>query len=270
MVVVQCNLVKRLFLKSAAMKKNIHSAGQLASAGRAAGGSKAVDAIVRPLVTVDIAIFSIRDEALSVLLVQRGEGPDEPFPLRWALPGGFVDVQTDATIEACARRKLAAKTGVTTPYLEQLGSWGSADRDPRDWSVTNVYFALIASDASGEGDGLAPQRWFPVGPDVPRPLAFDHDELLDAALRRLRDKVEYTVLPASLLPGEFTLPELQRTFEIVLGRDLDKSAFRTRMLSAKVIEETGNYRTSSRRPALLYRLAEDASSKLPATFRKTA
>ena len=119
MLVVQCNLVKRLFLKSAAMKKNIHSAGQLASPGRAAGGSKAVDAIVRPLVTVDIAIFSIRDEALSVLLVQRGEGPDEPFPLRWALPGGFVDVQTDATIEACARRKLAAKTGVTAEAAGQ-------------------------------------------------------------------------------------------------------------------------------------------------------
>jgi 8-oxo-dGTP diphosphatase len=252
------------------MKKKVNPPGGPRHGERTSGGSNSVSAIVRPLVTVDIAIFSIRDDALSVLLVQRSAGPDEPFPLQWALPGGFVDVQRDATIEACARRKLADKTGVTTPYLEQLGSWGSATRDPRDWSVTNVYFALIASDQSYQGDGLAPQRWFPVGKDIPRPLAFDHDQLLDAALRRLRDKVEYTVLPASLLPGEFTLPELQHTFEIVLGRELDKSAFRTRMLSAKVIEETGNYRTGSRRPALLYRLAEEPSHTLPATFRKAA
>jgi len=235
---------------------------------RVAGSGNAVDSIARPLVTVDVAIFSIRDDVLSVLLVQRGQGPDEPFPLRWALPGGFVDVKKDATIEDCARRKLADKTGVTTPYMEQLGSWGSAGRDPRAWSVTNVYFALIASDEFCQIDERPPQQWFPVGEAIPRPLAFDHDQLLDAALRRLRDKVEYTVLPASLLPREFTLPELQHTFEIVLNRQLDKSAFRTRMLSAKVIEETGNFRIGPRRPALLYRLAEDATRKLPATFRR--
>jgi 8-oxo-dGTP diphosphatase len=89
-----------------------------------------------------------------------------------------------------------------------------------------------------------------------------------AALKRLRDKVEYTVLPASLLPREFTLPQLQHTFEIVLGRDLDKSAFRTRMLSAGVIEETGDYRPSIRRPAALYRLTESPARTLPGTFRK--
>ena len=140
------------------MKKKVNPPGGPGHGERASGGSNSVSAIVRPLVTVDIAIFSVRDKALSVLLVQRGAGPDEPFPLQWALPGGFVDVQKDATIEACARRKLADKTGVTTPYLEQLGSWGSAKRDPRDWSVTNVYFALIASDKSCQGDGLAPQQ----------------------------------------------------------------------------------------------------------------
>ena len=177
-------------------------------------------------------------------------------------------MQKDATIEECALRKLVDKTGVTTPYLEQLGSWGSAHRDPRDWSVTNVYFALIGSDQPCQSNGSAPQQWFPVGESIPRPLAFDHDQLLDTALKRLRDKVEYTVLPASLLPEEFTLPELQRTFEIVLDRELDKSAFRTRMLSAKVIEETGDYRVSSRRPALLCRLYQDAAQTLPATFRK--
>jgi len=260
-------LVKSLLL-NATMKKKISQSDPGATGDSVAKGNQSVDAIIRPLVTVDIAIFAIRNEALSVLLVQRGEGPQEPFPLQWALPGGFVHVHQDATIEGCARRKLLEKTGVTSPYLEQLGSWGSADRDPRSWSVTNVYFALVASDQAVQSDGIAPQQWFPVGDAIPCPLAFDHDLLLDAALKRLRDKVEYTVLPASLLPVEFTLPELQRTFEIVLNRELDKSAFRTRMLSAKVIEETGGYRAGSRRPALLYRLAEDASHQLPATFRK--
>jgi 8-oxo-dGTP diphosphatase len=225
--------------------------------------------IVRPLVTVDVVIFSIRDDRLCVLLVRRDERPSEPFPGQWALPGGFVDVAQDDSIEACARRKLADKTGVSTPYLEQLGSWGSATRDPRGWSVTTVYFALISSDAELVSGSAASQRWCEVDKKaLPGPLAFDHDLLLEAALARLRSKVEYTVLPASLLPASFTLPQLQHTFEIVLGRELDKSAFRTRMLSAGVIEETGEFRPSGRRPAALYRLAESPDHALPATFRK--
>ena len=87
-------------------------------------------------------------------------------------------------------------------------------------------------------------------------------------LRRIRDKVEYTVLPASLLPRAFTLPQLQHTFEIVLVRELDKSAFRTRMLSAGVIEETGEFQPSLRRPAALDRLAHSPAHTLPGTFRK--
>jgi 8-oxo-dGTP diphosphatase len=237
--------------------------------GSESSRSVPVERIVRPLVTVDVVIFSIRDDVLSVLLVQRDEVLGEPFPGRWALPGGFVDVQRDGSIEDCARRKLMEKTGVSTPYLEQLGSWGSAARDPRDWSVTTVYFALIASDASPPARGSAPQRWFPIeGGALPAPLAFDHGQLLEVALARLRSKVEYTVLPASLLPSTFTLPQLQHTFEIVLGRELDKSAFRTRLLSAGVIEETGEFRASSRRPAALYRLADSPAHPLPAPLRR--
>lgn len=225
--------------------------------------------IVRPLVTVDVAIFCIREDELCVLLVQRPQDPVEPFPGRWALPGGFVDVEQDASIEDCARRKLLEKTGVATPYLEQLGSWGGANRDPRGWSVTNVYFALVIDPGLPDSVGASPQRWFPVrGRALPRPLAFDHDRLLDAAIKRLRDKVEYTVLPASLLPLEFTLPQLQRSFEIVLGRELDKSAFRTRMLTSGVIEDTGRMQPSSRRPAALYRLTDSPAHTLPGTFRR--
>ena len=251
------------------MKRSDASPAAPARPRGARNARTAVQDIVRPLVTVDVAIFSIRDDQLCVLLVQRGDAPDEPYPLHWALPGGFVDVEKDASIQDCAMRKLVEKTGVAAPYLEQLGSWGSADRDPRGWSVTNVYFALIAAEGESAGERVAPQSWFAVqGRVLPRPLAFDHDLLLDAALRRLRDKVEYTVLPASLLPRAFTLPQLQHTFEIVLGRELDKSAFRTRMLSAGVIEETGEFQPSLRRPAALYRLAHSPAHTLPGTFRK--
>jgi 8-oxo-dGTP diphosphatase len=251
------------------MKRSDASPAAPSRSRSARNARTAVQDIVRPLVTVDVAIFSIREDQLCVLLVQRGDAPDEPYPLQWALPGGFVDVEKDAALQDCAMRKLVEKTGVTAPYLEQLGSWGSADRDPRGWSVTNVYFALIAAEGESAGERGAPQSWFAVqGRARPRPLAFDHDLLLDAALKRLRDKVEYTVLPASLLPKAFTLPQLQRTFEIVLGRDLDKSAFRTRMLSAGVIEETGGFRPSLRRPAALYRLADSPAHTLPGTFRK--
>src|SRR5690349_19374437 len=100
----------------------------------------------RPFVTVDFAIFSVRDGELALLLVRRPDTQDEPFAGSWALPGEFIDVARDADLLACARRKLKEKTGVESPYLVQLGSWGGRWRDPRGWSVTNVYFALMSSD----------------------------------------------------------------------------------------------------------------------------
>lgn len=224
----------------------------------------------RPFVTVDVAIFAIVEGRLQVLLVKRARGEREPYPGRWALPGGFVDVEHDADLDACARRKLREKTGVEEEHLEQLRTVGGPRRDPRGWSVTTVYFALIPSDrALVAGGNASDAAWHPVEPEArPHPLAFDHDHLLDAALERLRAKVEYTVLPAALLPKAFTLPELQRTFETVLGRELDKSAFRTRMLSAGVIEETGETRADSRRPAMLYRLVAKSDRTMPGTFRR--
>ena len=93
-----------------------------------------------------MVIFSVFEMQLHVLLVQRSNEPGEPFPGLWALPGGFVDISRDADLEACARRKLRDKTGVDPSYLEQLGSWGSAKRDPRGWSATHVYFALMSAD----------------------------------------------------------------------------------------------------------------------------
>jgi ADP-ribose pyrophosphatase YjhB (NUDIX family) len=208
---------------------------------------------------VDLVIFTVRDDALQVLLTRRPDGPNEPCPGLWALPGGFIDVDQDASLEACARRKLAEKTGLSSPYLEQLGSWGNNTRDPRGWSATHVYFALIPSDGiePRAGGRAADARWHPVRDHgVKERLAFDHAEILSAAIERLRNKVEYTSLPAFLLPEEFTLSELQHVYEIVLDRPLNKSAFRTRVRDADLIVEVPRQRSGPNRPAQLYRLKD--------------
>ena len=212
---------------------------------------------VRPLTTVDVVIFAVRDFTLRVLLVRRPADPEEPFPQCWALPGGFVDLERDTDLEACAIRKLREKTGLEAAYLEQLGSWGSATRDPRGWSATHVYFSLIASDEVDlhPGGNAIELQWFKVIDDkVAVTLAFDHGPLLKAAVARLRAKVEYTSLPAFLMPHEFTLTELQQAYEAILARELEKKAFRTRVLSANVLDPVPRKRSGSNRPAQLYRL----------------
>lgn len=224
----------------------------------------------QPYTTVDVVIFTVSDNALRVLLVRRPSDAGEPFPARWALPGGFVDVEIDATLEDCARRKLREKAGVDSPYLEQLGSWGSATRDPRGWSATHVWFALIPSQdvVLAKGANAAEVAWFEVDAITREPsLAFDHDEILRTGVERLRSKVEYTSLPAFLLPEPFTLPQLQRTYEIVLGRPVDKSGFRTRMLAAGFLKEDGYVEGESNRPAIGYRIVDrDAPVVFPRTF----
>lgn len=223
-----------------------------------------------PFTTVDVVIFTVADNALKVLLVQRPEDKrSEPFPGWWALPGGFVNVAVDKDLLACAERKLREKTGVLSPYLEQLGSWGGAARDPRGWSATHVYFALIPSRdiELAKGANAADVAWFTVEEVLANPrLAFDHAAILQAAVERLRGRVEYTSLPAFLLPEPFTLPQLQRIYEIVLNRDVDKSGFRTRMLAAQFLVEAGHVEGSSNRPAMGYRLAD---RRTPVVFPRT-
>lgn len=246
---------------------------------------KAINQIIpnfeRPLTTVDVVIFAVIDDALCVLLVRRNSDANEPFPNHWALPGGFVNVALDSTLEACALRKLKEKTGVANAYLEQLASWGNKTRDPRGWSTTHAYFSLIASDAIdhiGVSAGLKTNAtnavdvaWVKILGDkiyesAKLPLAFDHKEIVAAAIERLRSKVEYTSLPAYLVAHEFTLSELQKAYEIVLGRKLEKSAFRTRVLATKLVVEVPRFREGANRPAQLYKLRSMAN---PVFFQRT-
>lgn len=224
----------------------------------------------RPLTLVDVVIFTVLSGVLRVLLVKRNSDRNDPFPNQWALVGGFVDIDKDTDLEATALRKLKEKTNVVSPYLEQLGSWGGRDRDPRGWSTTHVYFALISSDLAItplSGGNADDAEWVQVeGNGVNRVLAFDHQVILEAALIRLRNKVEYTSLPAYLMPKTFTLSELQRTYEVVLGRKLEKSAFRTRILSAALVEPLPDYKLGSNRPAQLYKIKNRSS---PVFFLRT-
>jgi 8-oxo-dGTP diphosphatase len=214
-------------------------------------------AFPKPQTSVDIVIFSAQESQLRVLLVQRPASADEPFPGLWALPGGFVDTAKDSDLESCAKRKLKEKTGIEASYLEQLGSWGSASRDPRGWSTTHVYFALMSADDVNlrAGGNAADARWCPIeGSRVKEKLAFDHSEILKAAVTRLRSKVEYTSLPAFLMPHEFTLTELQRIYETLLDRPIEKKSFRTRVLVADLLEPVDRHKEGANRPAQLYRL----------------
>jgi ADP-ribose pyrophosphatase YjhB (NUDIX family) len=208
----------------------------------------------RPITTVDLAIFALSEEGLDVLTVRRAT---EPFAGQWALPGGWIHVDEDADLEAAARRILASKTGVQTPYLEQLQTFGTAARDPRGWTVSVAYVALISEDDASECErgGQTDVAWQRVdGGSVATPLAFDHANILTAALSRVRNKVEYSTLPVHLLPRAFTLGELQSVYERILGRKLDKSAFRRRVAEADFVEPIpGEMRRASNRPAQLFR-----------------
>jgi 8-oxo-dGTP diphosphatase len=212
----------------------------------------------RPIATVDLTIFRLAPSALELLLIRRAA---EPFAGAWALPGGWIHVDEDQDLEAAARRVLAAKTGVETPYLEQLQTIGNAGRDPRGWSVSIAYMALIGTEDGMPSAAGSDVAWAEIaGTGVSAPLAFDHAEILAAALARLRGKVEYSSLPAYLLPERFTLGDLQSVYERILGRRLDKSGFRKRIAEAGFVEPIpGALRRASNRPAQLYRLKAAAA-----------
>lgn len=187
------------------------------------------DGFERPLLTVDTVILTIEQGKLHVLLVRRQQAPSKGV---WTLPGGFVHTQEDRTAEDAARRVLATKAGLEVRHLEQLATFASADRDARGWSASIAYLALVQANDTPLGPGA---RFVPVD-DVDR-LPFDHAEILTYGLRRVRDKAAYSSLPAFLLPSTFTLPELQRVYEQVLGTELNTAAFRRKVFDQGLVEE---------------------------------
>ncbi|MBP9786639.1 MAG: NUDIX hydrolase [Acinetobacter sp.] len=209
-----------------------------------------------PLFTVDMAIFSVAKGQLQVLMIQRSNFPEKG---KWALPGGFVDLKTDPNLMATAHRKLLEKTGIHSPYLEQVETIGNQHRDPRGWSITSLYFALIDFNKFQIQQSTTTEQseWLSINEALKLDLAFDHKDLLQLAFDRLCNKTRYTALPASLMPELFTLTELQTIYEIILGHTLEKKSFRRRMQEAAVVEETGQQKIVGKRPAQLFRYALD-------------
>ena len=214
----------------------------------------------RPALTVDCVVFGLDEEDLKVLLVRRDL---PPFRDRWALPGGFV--RMEESVDDAARRELREETGLTLAdlYLEQLYTFGGVGRDPRGRVVSVAYYALVnlADHRVQAATDARDAAWFSVSD--PPSLAFDHDAILEAALARLKGKVRYQPIGFELLPPKFTLSQLQRLYETVLGRTLDKRNFRKKILSMGVLVETDEVQQDvAHRAARLYRFDEDRCRRL--------
>ena len=203
----------------------------------------------RASVTVDCVLFGLSEDKLKVLLIQRAH---DPFAGKWALPGGFAEMEE--SLEESAKRELEEETGLSKIYLEQLYTFGDLGRDPRGRTISVAYFALVqAAEHTAQGaDDASDAGWFAID-KLPK-LAFDHAKILDCALQRLRAKVRYQPIGFELLPRKFTLTKLQRLYEVILGRELDKRTFRKKILGMNVLEELAEVESGgARRPAKLYR-----------------
>lgn len=204
-------------------------------------------------VTVDVVVLTLRDDALTVLLVERGE---DPYQGMRALPGGFV--RPDEDLDDAAARELAEETGLrhVPGHLEQLASYGAPDRDPRLRVVSVAYLAL-APDLPDPRPGTDADTaaWVPVDQALAEPLAFDHARVLTDGLERARAKLEYTPLATAFCPPEFTVAQLRHVYETVWGRSLDPRNFHRKVTGTPgLLTDTGRTRTEGRgRPATVYR-----------------
>lgn len=177
----------------------------------------------RPALTVDCVVFGLDDQdILKVLLIRRDK---QPFEDQWALPGGFVRVDEDESLDKSARRELEEETGVRDVFLEQLYTFGTKTRDPRGWTASVAYYALVnlSEHPIQAATDAIDADWFPID-NLPS-LAFDHQQIADKAIARLRGKVRYEPIGFKLLPKKFTLPQLQKLYETILGQKLDRRNF---------------------------------------------
>ncbi len=203
----------------------------------------------RAALAVDCVVFGLDDEDLKVLLIQRGL---DPFAGKWALPGGFV--RLDESVDEAAKRELSEETGLGKVFLEQLHTFGAPDRDPRERVVSVAYYALVnlAAHRVQAATDAKEAAWFATG-DLPK-LAFDHEAIVDLALERLREGVRRRPVGFELLPAKFTLSMLQRLYEKILERPLDKRNFRKRVLALGLLEELDEVEQDvAHRAARLYR-----------------
>ena len=212
----------------------------------------------RHAIAVDVVLFTIQGGTLKLLLVKRQQ---PPYRGAWALPGGIVG--PDESVDAAALRELQEETNIGNIYLEQLYTFGEPNRDPRGRVITVAYYALVnwQQFQLKVRQRVSEANWFPVK-RLPA-LAFDHQRIVDYALERLRNKSNYTTVGFQLLPRQFTLTELQNSYEIILGQRLDKRNFRRKMLQLGILKSTRAFQANGRqRPARLYTFTEPKVVKL--------
>jgi 8-oxo-dGTP diphosphatase len=212
----------------------------------------------RAALTVDCVVFGFDAADLKVLLVERGL---EPFRGRWALPGGFV--RLDEPLDAAARRELQEEAGLSKVFLEQLYTFGAVVRDPRERVVSVAYYALVnlSEHVAKAATDAVNARWFSIS-KVPK-LAFDHVDILEAGIERLKGKVRYQPIGFELLPTKFTLSQLQHLYEAILGTKLDKRNFRKKVLGFGLLVALEETQMAGRhRPAQLFRFNQKKYEKL--------
>lgn len=207
-----------------------------------------------PLIVVDVAIFSVEEGALKVLLVQRAQDPEVR---RWALTGGILKPNVDNSLEAAARRILIDKIGVDVSHVEEVRTFSGPNRDARGWSVSILFYALLPQDQLNVivRSKVEALEWAVASKPGDR-MAFDHATQLAVAVQVLKHKVEQNALPLHLMPSRFTLTELQRTCEAILGHSLDKGVFRRRLRGSRDLVELGEFVGGAQRPAQLYQARE--------------
>ncbi len=214
-----------------------------------------------PAVTVDCVVFGLDEGELKLMLIQRA---NDPFQGVWALPGGFIKMSE--SLEESALRELKEETGVSNVYLEQMRTYGDVGRDPRERVISVAFFALVnLYDHEVKADTDASEAaWFEVS-DLPA-LAFDHQKIVDDAIRHLRSRVRYQPVGFELLPENFTLTMLQDLYSKILDRQLDKRNFRKKILAMDILSETGDVEKDvAHRAAKLYRFDREKYAQLLAS-----
>ncbi len=200
-------------------------------------------------VAVDAVIFTIKDNELNILLIKAKK--DSPFPNRWVLPGGLV--RPEESLDQAVGRHLLSKAGLKNVFFEQLYTFGDVGRDPRNRVVSTAYMILVpyGTFEPKTNEAYSAIQWFSVY-ELPR-LGYDHNKIADAAAERLKAKLTYTNIVYSLMLDEFTLGDLQKTYEIILGRKLDKRNFRKKILQTKLLKKISKKTLGdAHRPAQLY------------------
>lgn len=180
-------------------------------------------------VTTDCVIFTFEDRELKVLLIKRG---GEPYKGQWAFPGGFL--RMNETARDGALRELKEETSLEHVAIGELGVFSDVDRDPRERVITIAWYALVKPSEVVGGDDADEAAWFPI--DKLPTLAFDHQTIFDKAMERLRRDIHFEPIGFDLLDDTFTIPDLQKLYEIILGTKFDRRNFQRKILASGILE----------------------------------